>query len=172
MSVALTEDQVRNQSKDVTRRLGWKFIREGEVITLCRKVMGRRAGEPLVRICDVRIVSVRRERLSDITDADAAREGFPHFTGEDFVEFFTRSMRCHRDTLVTRIEWRYLPPESWIDKHGDVWTLGPDGLMRTPETAPFPREHVERKWGPLRSVTSSTQPARMAPRHEVTEESK
>ena len=40
--------------------------------------------------------------------------------------------------------------DAWTDRHGDVWRLGPDGLMHTPETAPFPREHVEKKWGPLR----------------------
>lgn len=42
--------------------------------------------------------------------------------------------------------------DSWIDKQGDVWRFGPDGLMHTPETAPFPRAHVERKWGPLRLI--------------------
>lgn len=41
-------------------------------------------------------------------------------------------------------------PQAWVDRHGDVWRLGADGLMHTPETAPFPREHVEKKWGPLR----------------------
>lgn len=40
----------------------------------------------------------------------------------------------------------------WIDNQGDVWTLGSDGLMHTPETAPFPREYVEKKWGPLKPV--------------------
>jgi 4-hydroxy-3-methylbut-2-enyl diphosphate reductase IspH len=40
----------------------------------------------------------------------------------------------------------------WIDTQGDVWTLGDDGLMHTPETAAFPREHVEKKWGPLKPV--------------------
>lgn len=40
--------------------------------------------------------------------------------------------------------------EAWIDKQGDVWRLGDDGLMHTYETAPFPREYVEKKWGPLR----------------------
>jgi hypothetical protein len=36
------------------------------------------------------------------------------------------------------------------DKHGDIWKLNPDdGLMYTPETRPFPREYVEKKWGPL-----------------------
>jgi hypothetical protein len=38
---------------------------------------------------------------------------------------------------------------SWTDRQGDVWRLGKDGLLHTPETAPFPREHVEKKWGPL-----------------------
>jgi hypothetical protein len=40
----------------------------------------------------------------------------------------------------------------WVDRHGDVWHDGDDGLMHTFETAPFPRDHVERKWGPLRPV--------------------
>ena len=38
---------------------------------------------------------------------------------------------------------------AWRDRHGDVWTLGDDGLMHTPETRPFPLGHVEKKWGPL-----------------------
>jgi protein gp37 len=41
----------------------------------------------------------------------------------------------------------------WVDRHGDVWEFGADGLMHTAETAPFPREHVERKWGPLKSLS-------------------
>lgn len=40
----------------------------------------------------------------------------------------------------------------WQDRQGDVWTRGDDGLMHTPDTAPFPREHVERKWGPLKAL--------------------
>lgn len=40
----------------------------------------------------------------------------------------------------------------WVDKQGDVWSLSDDGLMETPETALFSREHVERKWGPLRPL--------------------
>lgn len=49
MSVSLTEDAVRDRRKTVTRRLGWKFLEAGDRLTLCRKVMGRRKGEPLVR---------------------------------------------------------------------------------------------------------------------------
>lgn len=43
----------------------------------------------------------------------------------------------------------------WIDNQGDIWTLGSDGLMHTPETAPFTREHVEKKWGPLKPMTDT-----------------
>lgn len=39
--------------------------------------------------------------------------------------------------------------EQLRDRQGDVWTTGDDGLLHSPETRPFPREHVERKWGPL-----------------------
>ena len=108
MSVALTEQAVRERRKTVTRRLGWQMLAAGDLITLCRKVMGRKAGEPLVRICDVRVVDVRREPLDTITAADVAAEGFEDQTPAQFVTFFTTHMRCTPATMVTRIEWAYL----------------------------------------------------------------
>jgi len=39
MSVALTEQAVRERRKTVTRRLGWQFLKPGDRLTLCRKVM-------------------------------------------------------------------------------------------------------------------------------------
>ena len=80
MSVAFTEHAVRDRSKTVTRRLGWLFTKPGDRLTLCRKVMGRRKGEPLVRIAEVEIVSVRRER-----GCEAARVGFA-VIGERWTE--------------------------------------------------------------------------------------
>jgi hypothetical protein len=112
MSVSLTEPQVRARVKTVTRRMGWLMLRPGDRLMLCRKVMGRRAGEPLERITEVEVVSVRREPLDAITLADVLAEGFPAMTPGEFVRFFCDSHRgCRRDSEVTRIEWRYLPPE-------------------------------------------------------------
>ena len=108
MSVSLTEDAVRARDKTVTRRLGWLHLKVGDQLTLARKVMGRRKGEPLVRICDVEVVSVRREPVGAITDDDVAREGFTGMSAAWFIDFFTTAMRCTADTVVTRIEWRYL----------------------------------------------------------------
>ncbi len=80
MSVSLTERAVVERRKTVTRRLGWTFLKPGDRLTLCRKVMGRKPGEPLVRLADVEVVSVRRERLMDMdklamSDARINRHG-------------------------------------------------------------------------------------------------
>ena len=77
MSVALTEDAVRDRRKTVTRRMGWRMLKSGDRLTLCRKVMGRRKDEPRVRICEVEVVGVRRERLSAISDEDVEPGGIP-----------------------------------------------------------------------------------------------
>jgi hypothetical protein len=109
MAVSLTEPQVRARTKTVTRRAGWRMLRVGDQLTLCRKVMGRRRGEPLERIAAVKVVSLRREPLDAISAADVAAEGFPQWTPEEFVSFFCRTHRgCGPGTEVTRIEWRYL----------------------------------------------------------------
>lgn len=113
MSVALTEEAVRDRSKTVTRRLGWTFLKPGDRLTLCRKVQGRRRQtdltiEPLVRLAEVEVVSVRRERLTAITPEDVVREGFPDWTTVNFRVFFAQAMKVPSDAEVTRIEWRYV----------------------------------------------------------------
>jgi hypothetical protein len=108
MSVALTTSQVRDRSKTVTRRVGWRFLKPGDHLTLCPKVMGFQRGEHPERIVDVEILSVRRERLDAITADDVAAEGF-EMTPAEFVSFFCRTHKgCRPDSQVTRIEWRYL----------------------------------------------------------------
>lgn len=144
MSVALTEKAVVDRSKTVTRRLGWwedkngrRILKPGDRLTLCRKVMGRKHDEPLVRFCDVEVVKVTRERLDAITAEDVAREGFPELTPVLFVDFFTGEMLCDRDIVVTRIEWRYLDGEEGPASRGACshcgreMTLTTAGLLRS-----------------------------------------
>jgi hypothetical protein len=109
MSVALSEDAVRDRSKSVTRRLGWRFLKPGDRLTLVRKAMGRKPGEPLVRIAEVEVVDIRREPLWHVTAEDVAREGFPGWSAVEFMAFFCLHMKCATTTEVTRIEWTYLP---------------------------------------------------------------
>ncbi len=112
MSVALTEQAVIERRKTVTRRLGWTFLKPGDRLTLVRKAMGRKRAdgtvEPLVRLAEVEVTAVRRERLSAITRDEVEREGFPGWSPGRFVEFFSANMHTPGRGLVTRIEWRYL----------------------------------------------------------------
>ena len=123
MSVAFTEQAVLARVKTVTRRKGWwedktgrRLLSEGDRLTLCRKVMGRKPGEPLVRIAEVEVYDVRREPLSDLlhgsTDygpREMAAEGFPGLDPAEFIRrYFTRAQGMFPDDLVTRIEWRYI----------------------------------------------------------------
>lgn len=77
MAVSLTEQQVRARTKTVTRRAGWRMLRPGDRLTLCKKVMGRRRGEPLDRIAMVEVISVRREPLGAIAEQCAAHRQGP-----------------------------------------------------------------------------------------------
>jgi hypothetical protein len=113
MSVAFTEQAVRDRLKTVTRRKGWAFLKPGDRLTLCRKVMGRKPGEPLVRIAEVEVVDVNREPLRHITSDDVTKEGFPGMSPEEFIRrFFVVAQGIFRNDWVTRIEWRYLDGES------------------------------------------------------------
>ena len=119
MSVAFTEQAVRDRRKTVTRRKGWLFAKPGDRITLCRKVMGRKKGEPLERIVDVEIVSVRREPLLALTmdytygQHEVILEGFlGDLDPVDFVDrYFVDAQGMKPEDEVTRIEWRYLDGE-------------------------------------------------------------
>jgi hypothetical protein len=64
------------------------------------------------------------------------------------------------DRLMPRPVYTFDPPlgSAWIDTHHDVWTMGSDGIMHSPETAPFPPAHVAKKWGPLLPVVVETEP--------------
>jgi len=114
ISCSLTTRQVRAREKFVTRRIGWLDVEVGEELQLCEKCMGRREGEPLVRLAIVVVVNVRREPLRRLLDEprygrlELKLEGFPEMSRQQFVEFFIAShKKCKPATIVTRIAWRY-----------------------------------------------------------------
>ena len=75
---------------------------------LVEKGQGLKKGEKIKRICLVRIVSTRPERLFRLTCADVCREGFPNMTLTEFINMFCEHNKCQRDEVVNRIEWEYL----------------------------------------------------------------
>lgn len=108
ISFSLTTDQFRDRSKTVTRRTRWVNLVAGTRLMGIVKGMGLKPGERVERLGEIEVVSVRREPLNAITDADAAREGFPRMTGAAFVEMFCRHQGGTPDQTVTRIEFKYV----------------------------------------------------------------
>ena len=116
MSFALTTSQVREKTKDVTRRMGWLHLKVGEFIQPVKKCMGLRSGEKIERIGGaVVIVRTRREPLRRMIDdpdygrSECRREGFPDMSPDEFVSMFCATHKgCTPDSLVTRIEF-YFP---------------------------------------------------------------
>lgn len=126
MSFALTTDQIRNQTKTVTRRHGWLFLKAGDVVQPVVKAQGLKKGERLQTIGGpIRIESVRREPLRKLlTDIEyglreVQREGFAHHPAvwgwpSAFVEFYRNaqpaSARPSLEDDITRIEFSYEAP--------------------------------------------------------------
>lgn len=119
MSFALTVTPIMEGSKDVTRRLGWEFLKVGDLLRPVRKCMGLRPGEKLAVLRDpIVVVGLRRERL-DLMLADVEygyeevrREGFaghPDYSDPGaWVNMFCASHKgCKPDTVITRIEFSY-----------------------------------------------------------------
>ncbi len=104
ISFALTTEQFLDGSKTVTRRIGWTFLKVGDLLCAVRKCQGLKAGDKLDRLGVIRVTGVRRERLSAITAADVAKEGFFGKSPTWFAEFFCGThVNCDWNSTVTRI---------------------------------------------------------------------
>jgi len=115
MSFSMTVEAVRNQTKTVTRRLGWDFLKPGDVLWAVEKAQGLKKGERVKRICPIRVVGVDWEKLNDLerlTLAEQAlemrREGFPRMTVPEFLYMFREHNRIDDWTPVNRIEFEYV----------------------------------------------------------------
>lgn len=117
ISFALTTEQIRSQTKTVTRRLGCKWLNAGTLLQPVVKGQGIPKGGTVERIgAPIRVVSVRRELLSTLTDdpaygaSECVREGFLLMLPDEFVEMFSKHNGCNGDTDVSRIEFEYTEP--------------------------------------------------------------
>jgi hypothetical protein len=118
ISFALTKRQIRNQTKTVTRRVGWSWLKPGTLLQPVEKSQGLKKGERVKRVgAPIRVTSVRRERLSALLrkepygSMEVQREGFGgEMTPGVFVWFFAESHDCSEDAFVTRIEFEYTEP--------------------------------------------------------------
>ena len=108
MSFAMTTQQIIDRRKWVTRRFGWWFLKPGDTVNAVEKAMGLQKGEKVVRLCQIKIIDVRREPLNAITQLDCILEGFPQMKPDEFVEMLVKHYRCDPAKVCNRIEFDYV----------------------------------------------------------------
>lgn len=120
ISFALTTPQFLDGTKDVTRRMGWLKLKDGDLLCAVKKGMGLKPGEKIERLGMIRVKSVRREPLDALLrfhpygEIECQREGFPpphsYSWPSAFIEFFCASHKgCTPESIVTRIEFERAP---------------------------------------------------------------
>jgi hypothetical protein len=129
MAFSKTIEQVRNKTKRVTRRIHKKPIQIGAVYTAIEKGMGLKRGAHVVKICDFIPTDSRWEPLRRMIDEieygkrEVILEGFPKMTPAEFVEMFCTMHHCPPETLVDRIEFKYMPCDLFKDGKHEFETM-------------------------------------------------
>ena len=110
MSFSFTIKQIRNKTKTVTRRLGWYFLKPGDIINACVKCQGLKKGEKIEKICQIRILGTKKEHLEKVTLHECIIEGFPDLSPASFVSMFMdiNKLKFYKDCYVNRIEFKYV----------------------------------------------------------------
>lgn len=108
MSFALTTQQFKDRTKDVTRRCAWWNLKPGDVLMAVEKAQGLKKGEKVKKLGLIEVVSTRAERLDEITHEECIREGFPDYGPAGFMAMFCLANDVYPVTEVNRIEFKYL----------------------------------------------------------------
>lgn len=109
MSFMLTTEQIKNRTKCVTRRMGWGFLKPGDLVQAVEKGMGLKKGEKIKKLCVIRIKSNTPMELYGIDEYEVIDEGFPGRSPLWFVHMFCKSHKgCFANSLVNRIEFEYV----------------------------------------------------------------
>jgi len=113
MSFMLTTKQAYDKTKFVTRRLGWKFARVGDIIQQVEKGQGLKEGEHPIKIHLIELVEQRWEPLNlMVYDSvygyeEVILEGFPDMTPDEFIAMFCEANKCYPNRLVNRLRFKY-----------------------------------------------------------------
>ncbi len=110
ISFSMTTQQVREGTKFVTRRNGWKNLKVGQVLDACEKCQGLKKGEKIKRIRKIIVREVTPEPVSAIRNYpnDCELEGFPELSPLDFVRMYCEHNHCEPETIIRRIRFDYL----------------------------------------------------------------
>ncbi len=108
MSFALTVEQFRNETKTVTRRIGWNSLKPGDILYGVKKAMGLKKGEKIEKMGKIKILSVRKESILAISKSDVAKEGFPEWSRKKFIALIMNCYKLNLNSTINRIEFEYI----------------------------------------------------------------
>lgn len=114
ISFALTTPQFKARTKTVTRRIGWRKVKVGDVLMGVEKGQGIPKGGKVTKLGPIRVKGVNYERIDRMAtekeygDREAKLEGFPMMTGVEFVAMFCEHNGADPTQEITRIEYEYL----------------------------------------------------------------
>jgi hypothetical protein len=125
ISFFLTQRQVREQTKTVTRRLGWHWLSAGTLLQPVVKGQGIPRGGKVEKIGGpIRVVSVERERLnallSVITDQTMSAAKVSTCTRLRAVGYQLVHQRCFASTTVARLATTSRALNSSTRSHGAI----------------------------------------------------
>jgi hypothetical protein len=117
MAFSLTVEQIRGRTKTVTRRIGWWFLKPGDLVMAVEKSRGLKKGERVKPIVPLRITSTRAETLDSVTQEEVDREGFPGLSPAEFITNFCATHGgCSRTTTINRIEFEFVCSQHCLAK--------------------------------------------------------
>lgn len=112
MACSLTIEQVRAQTKTVTRRhaRSWQRLRVGQELLLVEKAMGLPKGSHQVVLARVEVTELDARALRPLERADLVAEGFPDADPEEWALWWEREhlFVAGENPTVRVIGWRYL----------------------------------------------------------------
>jgi hypothetical protein len=118
ISFSITTDSFLDGSKNVTRRLGWNFLKTGDHLMGTEKGQGLKKGDHVKKLGEIQVMTVEPEPLCHIVTrpyrvigrSEVEREGFPAWvnTPQKFVDMFCKFNKCTPETIVKRIVFRRL----------------------------------------------------------------
>lgn len=156
MSFMITTQQFKNRTKRVTRRVGWWFLKSGDLLCGVEKSQGLKRGEKIVKLGVIRVVSLSSERLDAITQEDVILEGFPEMTPAQFVDMFCKSHKgCTPETIINRIAYEYVEEKQMElnSKPNDLSSQTIEDLVHAIDGGflPLERDEIIRRYESLRA---------------------
>lgn len=95
-------------------------MKHGERFVAIERNQGLKKGEKQVVLATLEVEALSQLPLKEITEwdevvdgefrfnGDCVLEGFPKLSGQQFIEMFCKSMKCAPETMVYRIQFKYV----------------------------------------------------------------